>query len=67
MRLVLNNFPSTPHLALNTGKMEHELHEMEATVHTLSARIQVRHLNVCFINIIIISDKCERQIASVYT
>lgn len=41
MRHLLQSFPSTPHLTLNTGKMEVELHEMEATVHTLTARIQV--------------------------
>lgn len=41
MRHLLTTFPSTTHLALNKGKMDHELHEMEATVHTLSARIQV--------------------------
>jgi len=41
MKQVLTSFPSTSHLELNTGKMEHELHEMEANVHTLTARIQV--------------------------
>jgi hypothetical protein len=29
MRGLLDSFPSTPHLALNTGKMDHELSEMQ--------------------------------------
>ena len=41
MQQVIKTIPTTEHITLSTAKMELELTEMEATIHTLSARVQV--------------------------
>lgn len=42
MNQVLASFPSTSHVSFKPTGLQPQLHEMEAALHTLSARIQVR-------------------------
>ena len=64
MQQVIKTIPTTEHITLSTAKMELELTEMEATIHTLSARVQVlleitksrhRHLQLVFFFLLILT------------